>query len=768
MQAHIEAGRADEAAALLCIARSNPSTRVEAYIWEGLRLIDDDPHAAYRLFSAAATAKPDEAQLHLLQAHAADKTGEPELAHQLVENALYVDPLSPKMRIAAWRSRAKNWPQDKLHRELRKWLPDATDPTELAVMLSLLPRGPVGVVQYDQATSELRGWAIDTSAPASVIAVECRTAGKAMKAPAAGASPILRAAKVSGHGAFRIKVPAGNYKFEVCLPDGNQLCGSPLVPLPPLTLPPPPKGDPRKQPIDILIPVYRGQEETLACIHSVLNAQRLNGTKHEIIVLEDASPEPALVEALIALAKAGRITMVRHPANLGFIRGMNRGMVMHPERDVIWLNADTLVHGNWVDRLRQAAYSAPDIASVTPFSNNAELMSFPEPSRSHPMPDVAQLKHLDTLAAATKTAPVPLDVGNGFCMYLRRKAMAAIGFLDEVHMARGYGEETDWCLRATAAGFRHVGAPNVFVAHKGEVSFGAEKRTRVMQNLRIIDQRYPWAEQAYVRFTLADPVEPARQRLQAARFAELPQALASGDLEAAIYLEDRLSDSSASSTSMPPDGRLRLIREYRFGKWWVVLKAAIQPLEIQRRYAMPSQMQLLRDDLARLALLRAETPIYGTVTPAIRPVLTELGLPTTATATQAVNAPVASTALTAGAWFIGDAVDSDAARNWIAIARDSAASQAPAHLMLCSDVPLQATLRNTGIVLRSDVPRRASAPAHARACKGLGVLQRASTPTALQPTALATHFALSISTPLSMSAVDPHVAHADHYSTNHD
>ncbi len=483
-------------------------------------------------------------------------------------------------------------------------------------------------------------------------------------------------------------------------------------------------------------------------------------------MLEDASPDPELVNALIALNKAGRITMVRHPANLGFIRGMNRGMVMHPERDVIWLNADTLVHGNWVDRLRQAAYSAPDIASVTPFSNNAELMSFPEPSKSHPMPNAEQLKHLDTLAAKTKAPPVPLDVGNGFCMYLRRKAMAAVGFLDEVHMARGYGEETDWCLRATAAGFRHIGAPNVFVAHKGEVSFGAEKRARVVYNQRIIDERYPWAEQAYVRFTLAGSVEPARQRLQEARFPDLQRAIASGDLEAAIYLEDRLSDSSDVAASMPPDGRLRLIREYRFGKWWMVLKASIQPLEIKRRYAVPSQMQMLREDLARLTLLDANTPIYGTVTPGIRSVLTELGLPTTATSIQTVDAPVA--ALIVGAWFIGDALDADAASAWITIARSAAASQAPVHLMLCSDVPSQASLQNTGIVLRSDVPRRASAPAHARACNCLGVLHRSSAPASLQSTDLSTLYALNISTPLSTWAAATDVADTYHSSIHHD
>ena len=53
---------------------------------------------------------------------------------------------------------------------------------------------------------------------------------------------------------------------------------------------------------DVVIPVYRGAAETLACIDSVLASAA--GRHASCIVVEDASPEPELRRALDALAAA--------------------------------------------------------------------------------------------------------------------------------------------------------------------------------------------------------------------------------------------------------------------------------------------------------------------------------------------------------------------------------------------------------------------------------------------------------------------------------
>lgn len=275
--------------------------------------------------------------------------------------------------------------------------------------------------------------------------------------------------------------------------------------------------------VDILVPVYKGQKDTLDCLQSLIQCQSSNQTPHQIIVLDDASPEANLVNALQRMARKGQITYIRREQNLGFIKNMNRGMAIHPGRDVVWLNADTRVHGNWLDRLKAAADSHEQIASATPFSNNGELMSVPKMRQQAPMPDTARHAQIDQAAAELNQPPVDIPIGCGFCFYIKRTAINDVGYLDEATLQRGYGEETDWCTRATAKGWRHVGATNIFVAHRGGSSFGAEKALRVQQNNQIIRQRYPTLDKRFDRFIQQDPLRAAREAL-AAKLPEPPAA----------------------------------------------------------------------------------------------------------------------------------------------------------------------------------------------------------------------------------------------------
>ena len=119
--------------------------------------------------------------------------------------------------------------------------------------------------------------------------------------------------------------------------------------------------------VDIIIPVYRDQALVRACIASVLASLAHNRARAELVVIDDASPEPALSSWLAAQAAAGRFTLLRNHCNLGYIDTVNRALRLRPAHDALLLNADTLVQGDWIDRLAAALYSAPDIASVTPW-----------------------------------------------------------------------------------------------------------------------------------------------------------------------------------------------------------------------------------------------------------------------------------------------------------------------------------------------------------------------------------------------------------------
>ena len=319
-------------------------------------------------------------------------------------------------------------------------------------------------------------------------------------------------------------------------------------------------------------------------------------------MLDDFSPDPALVQAVEELARKNKLTHIRRPANLGFIRNMNRGMALNPASDVVWLNADTLVHGNWLDRLRAAAYQAPDIASVTPWSNNGELMSFPQSRVCHPMPSAKMHARLDSLARKSGLAPVEIEVGCGFCLYIKRDALNDVGYLDEVELRRGYGEESDWCLRARGNGWRHLGATNVFVAHAGGHSFGPEKALRVYQNNAVLRRRYPDAESRFDAFVARDPLRPAREALQRLVDRELTQP-SSGKAKADQSVDKNVSQSSqsrlAGSAELP--GQCWLVADrldnQAIGERWLELARQLarqrQPISLLLIEDSPWEVQLL-------------------------------------------------------------------------------------------------------------------------------------------------------------------------------
>ena len=274
-------------------------------------------------------------------------------------------------------------------------------------------------------------------------------------------------------------------------------------------------GKPPNGAFDVVIPVYRHLRRTLECIESV--RETVAGPAR-IVVVEDASPEPALSAALDVLAADGIITLIRHAVNLGFPRSANAGIAFCAGRDVILLNSDTLVAPFWADALREAAYSAPDIGTATPFSNDASILSYPDPLRVNPMPDRTGTRRLMALArAANGNRVIDIPTGNGFCWYLRRDCLDQAGLLREDLFAQGYGEENEFCLRSAQLGWRHVGATGAFVGHVGNISFGAARSSLMRRNLETLNLLYPGYDALIQAHIAADPFADSRRRIDRLR-----------------------------------------------------------------------------------------------------------------------------------------------------------------------------------------------------------------------------------------------------------
>ena len=91
--------------------------------------------------------------------------------------------------------------------------------------------------------------------------------------------------------------------------------------------------------------------------------------------------------------------------------------------------------------------------TLTPFSNNATICSYPFEGWTGGVPGSLGLAGLDSLIATTLTGQVvDIPTGVGFCMYIRRSCLDEVGLFDAERFGRGYGEENDFCRRAAATG----------------------------------------------------------------------------------------------------------------------------------------------------------------------------------------------------------------------------------------------------------------------------------------------------------------------------
>lgn len=363
--------------------------------------------------------------------------------------------------------------------------------------------------------------------------------------------------------------------------------------------PAPPTG-PDDGVVDVIVPVHGDYDATRACLVALLTHD--SGCPMRMIAIDDGSPDPLISAMLDDLARQRRITLIRNPGNLGFVRSVNIGMGMHVGRDVVLLNADTVVAAGWLGRLRQTARASADTGTVTPWSNDATICSYPGINQPTPLAsvDVAALDRLAASALSRQSLPIPTAVG--FCMYIRRACLAQTGWFDADAFGTGYGEENDFCLRATALGWHHQMALDVFVGHVGGGSFGAAKQARINAALRVLESRYPGYEQDVQAFIAADPLKEARRALDMARLREV------GTLRPLLILCANLGGGTDRFI------RSRIGHSRALGREALILRPEKQNGGVTLRLEIPDRPEfgnLLYDPSTELSVLRRDLTLLG-------------------------------------------------------------------------------------------------------------------------------------------------------------
>jgi len=263
--------------------------------------------------------------------------------------------------------------------------------------------------------------------------------------------------------------------------------------------------------IDIVVPVYNAADDLKRCVESVLLH---TGGDYRLLLIDDGSPDKAVGVCFseIQSRALAQVRCVSNRDNVGFTLTANLGIGLARDgADVVLLNSDTIVTRGWLDKLARCAQSDALIGTITPFSNNAEICSLPRFCENNKWPSE---RDTEPMVRALEWAAVPsypdLPTGVGFCLYIRRALIDAIGAFDPV-FGLGYGEENDYCMRAARAGFRNVLCDDAFVVHLGGSSFGAKRNDLARRNMAILLEHHPRYLDLVKSYIAADPLRPMRE-----------------------------------------------------------------------------------------------------------------------------------------------------------------------------------------------------------------------------------------------------------------
>ncbi|MEO5661035.1 MAG: glycosyltransferase [Polaromonas sp.] len=271
--------------------------------------------------------------------------------------------------------------------------------------------------------------------------------------------------------------------------------------------------------IDIIVPIYRGLEQTRRCIESVLNSTIK--VPFRLILINDESPEIEVSNYLKELRSLPGVTLIENAENLGFTATVNLGMSLSTANDVVLLNSDTEVANDWLDRLLVHAYGTARVGTVTPFSSNATICNYPTLEGMKILPQGESTQSFDAaFAVANRGRHIDIPTAVGFCMYIRRDCLDEVGLFDVETFGKGYGEENDFCLRASALGWKHLLAADTFVFHEGEVSFQAGSNPRKERAMEILRGRYPSYETIVAEHVMLNEAHPLRIAATASRFKQ--------------------------------------------------------------------------------------------------------------------------------------------------------------------------------------------------------------------------------------------------------
>lgn len=239
--------------------------------------------------------------------------------------------------------------------------------------------------------------------------------------------------------------------------------------------------------IDIVVPVFNALEDVKRCLNSL--ERHTDGYHVKIIVVNDGSDAETTQWLRKRCQEKPIFTLIENSLNAGYTCAVNIGLRSSSAEYVITQNSDTIVTPGWLAGMVRCMESSAKIGVVGPLSNAASWQNIPQLRDEsgafavNALPLGMDVEGMAQIVAKASQRIYPrLPFINGFCFMIRRAVIDTIGYMDEENFPMGYGEENDYCIRASDAGFQLVIADDVFVFHAKSKSFGHNKRLQLSAN----------------------------------------------------------------------------------------------------------------------------------------------------------------------------------------------------------------------------------------------------------------------------------------------
>lgn len=229
------------------------------------------------------------------------------------------------------------------------------------------------------------------------------------------------------------------------------------------------RSAPRARPIAVVIVSWNTRALLESCLASLLASD--DAADLDVVVVDNASTDgsPAAVAE-----RFPTVRLVANAANRGFAAATNQGLGATSSPLILLLNSDTEVAPNAIGALASALDADPTLGAVGARLVGPDGALQPSCSRAPTAwREAVHVLHLGRFARgldyppATWLADVPVevDVIQGACLLVRRAVVDEVGGLDEGYFM--YSEETEWCERIRAAGWRLAWVPDARVVHHG-------------------------------------------------------------------------------------------------------------------------------------------------------------------------------------------------------------------------------------------------------------------------------------------------------------